>query len=116
MSMNIVRKGQYQLFETTQRYRMLSLDNRDFYIWRGADSLELSDLGHEAAEIMHQGDYLLFTPDSKAVTEETNLYLACQEGSRYRMYELTQGLPTEENRLVAIRETQERPTLNSLLH
>lgn len=115
MRMTILKKGHYQLFETTQRYRMITLDDRDFYIWRGPDRIELSDVGHEAAEILHQGDYLLFQPAQESLINQESLQLACQEGSRYRIYELPQGLPTERNRLVNIQESLERPTLNSLL-
>jgi len=114
MSRNIRRTGQYILYDTTQRYRMISLDEQDFFVWRGLDRLELSDLGHEAAVILHQGRYLLFgLNDASGPADMT--YLACQEGIGYRVYALPQGLPTERERMVDIAETREVPTLDALI-
>lgn len=110
MSRDIQRSGKYQLFETTQRFRMINLDDRDFFIWRGPERLELSDMGHEASEIIHQGDYALFTSQTETDFDEESTYLACQEGNRYRVYALPQGLPSHQNRLVDILEMSEMPT------
>lgn len=105
MSRRILRTGTYMLYETTQRYRMLSLDEQDFFVWRGPDKLELSDSGHEAAVILHQGDYFLFTQDDEEDGLQPNIpHLACQEGALYRVYWLPQLLPSEENEWVEIME------------
>jgi hypothetical protein len=112
MNRRIQRKGQYVLFETTQRYRMIALDEQDFFVWRGSNRLELSDLGHEAATILHQGHYLLLGATESEPDDMT--YLACQEGIAYRIYNLPQGLPTEGRQLVDISESQEVPTIDAL--
>jgi hypothetical protein len=111
MNRNIRRRGQYVLYETTQRYRMISLDEQDFFVWRGSDRLELSDSGHEAAVILHQGHYLVLGSEDES---EDMTYLACQEGIAYRVYTLPQGLPTEGKQLVDITETTEVPTIDAL--
>lgn len=107
MSREIKRAGNYQRFETTQRYHMISLDEEDFYVWRGPDRLELSDFGHEASEILHEGDYFLFIPRNEPGLKAGIPHLACQEGEQYRVYLLPQGLPSRANQLVDILEAPE---------
>lgn len=114
MNREIQKTGKYVLFDTTQRYRMISLDEQDFFIWRGANRLELSDMGHEAAVILHQGDYFLFIPGIEPGFTAEIPHLACQEGPMYRVYALPQGLPSEANPLVDIAESPERMTLTQL--
>lgn len=115
MSLQIRQKGQYRLFDTTQRYRMLALDEQNFYIWRGSDRLELSDFGHEASEILHEGDYVLFSPEHAPALHEQQINLACREWNVYTIYNLPQGLPTEENCLVDIHELPEKVPVTSFL-
>lgn len=114
MSWDILKIGKYILFETTQRYRMISLNEQDFFVWRGSKRLELSDYGHEAAVILHQGDFFLFIPRNEEALEEGVTYLACQEGDLYRIYMLPQGLPSERNGLVDIVESSEMLTQDRL--
>ncbi|HEY9745608.1 MAG TPA: hypothetical protein V6C99_05270 [Oculatellaceae cyanobacterium] len=104
MSRKILRTGQYIRYDTTQRYHMISLDEQDFFVWRGDGRLELSDMGHEAAVILHTGAYLLFIPEDMEKLQSGMLHLACQEGDVYHIYELPQGLPTETEPVVTIQE------------
>jgi len=93
---------------------MLSLDEQDFYVWRGPERLELSDSGHEASEILHQGQFFIWESVEDSMGTQPVSYLACQEGIRYRVYSLPQGLPTSANRLVDIQESKERLTKSQL--
>jgi hypothetical protein len=93
---------------------MISLDEQDFFVWRGPNRLELSDMGHEAAVILHEGHYFLFTSnDTQAISTDV-LHLACQEGRLYRIHILPQGLPSKTNRIVDITTSQEMLTLDSI--
>ena len=114
MSSDIKRRGRYLLFDTTQRYHMIALDDQDFFVWRGPERLELSDMGHEAAEILHQGEYFLFNAHHEPGFDEEVTHLACQIGAEYRVYMLPQGLPSQANRMVDIIESQELLTKHRL--
>lgn len=104
MSIEVSRYGRYRLFDTTQQYRILVLDESDFYVFREDPRgvfLELSDPGHEMAYFIHEGHYLCFLP-----TEETDLQnrpcLALQDTEGYQLYYLPEGLPIEGDELKPI--------------
>ncbi len=109
MSVDTKRKGQYELFETTQQHRILVLDGQDYYALVSTSQgqlLVLSDADHEKARMLHQGNYVLFTPHNEPNMRDDMDHLELQDGkSKYQTYILPHGLPTGRDKQKKIVET-----------
>ncbi|HEY9687016.1 MAG TPA: hypothetical protein V6C52_08590 [Coleofasciculaceae cyanobacterium] len=101
MSIDIRRKGRYELFETTAHHRILVLDGQDYFaLVQGAygSIIVKSDADHRKEKTLSDGDYVLFVAKNEPNWKDTLEHLELRQGQDfYRSYILPQGLPTDRD-------------------
>lgn len=122
MSINVKRKGSYELVQTDEDYKILVLDGKESYDWLEyphGEYLALSTAGYQRENTVAQGDYVVMSARHESGWENDVDYLGLNEdGERYHMYKIPFGLPTDERqkkRLLDFNQYMSADKLNSLL-
>jgi Protein of unknown function (DUF2795) len=97
MPVNVQAQGQYELFETTKRHRILVLNEDKWLAWvqgQQGEILVRSDADHQKDHTIQQGQfYLVDFEDDPTYKDMPHLFL--QKGDRFVEVMLPNGLPTE---------------------
>lgn len=95
---NLIRNGYYMLVETTNKTKLLILDDNKIYAWVYAEGigeiLVLSTKKHIYSNVLATGKYRLFkVKDDPVLTDLKHLELQVG-GNLWQGYLLTKGIPT----------------------
>lgn len=111
MSINVKRKGQYELFETTKSHQILVLDGTDYYAFIEGEYgpiIVKSDSDHQKDNTISQGEYVLFIAKDDPNWRDNVEHLELQQGEdTYKTYILPNGFPTERNHQKKLVESDE---------
>lgn len=111
MSINIKRRGQYELFETTRNHQILVLDGNDYYAFvegKFGPVIVKSDSDHQKDSTISQGDYVLFIAKDDPNWRDNVEHLELQQGEdAYKMFILPNGFPTEQDHQKKLVESDE---------
>jgi tyrosine-protein phosphatase YwqE len=109
---NKVRKdGEYELFQTTKKHTILSLDQKDWYaVIKGqqGDMLVGSDSDHQRSKTLEKGKYILVEfEDDPEFRDIPHLFLETSK-KNYEEWILPQELPTNKGDKVKLIKTKTR--------
>lgn len=110
MGAMVQKQGEYELFETTKKHRILVLNGREWYAWVEGERSPLlvrSDSDHEKSKTLAEGKfYLIDFEDDPDFRDQPHLFLL--RDGEYQDLILPNGLPDEgdyQKRLVVADET-----------
>ena len=116
MSANVRKQGDFELFETTKGHQILVLEGKEWYAWiKGQQSpiIVQSDSDHKKDRTIWSGQYYLVDfEDDPDFKDMPHLFL--QDGDRFHVVVLPNGLPSDrdqQKRLVETDETIDRQKL-----
>ena len=107
----LVQEGQYELIETKEQTKILTLDGKRVFAWVEAmgigEILVTSHNPHKVNHFLSVGNYRLYeVKDEPDLTDLLHLELHVGNGT-WQGYLLTTGLPTDEKRRNRIIPTME---------
>ncbi|HMM42965.1 MAG TPA: hypothetical protein PKA95_13780 [Thermomicrobiales bacterium] len=109
MSAKVKKRGDYELFETTNDNRILFLNGDDWYAWvEGQQSplLVKSGSDHKRDHTISKGNfYLIDFDDDPDFRDQPHLFL--EQGDGYKDIILPNGLPTSRDHQKRLVETDE---------
>lgn len=111
MSIDIKRKGYYELFETTRHHQILVLERQEFYALVEGECGQIivkSDSNHQQDRPLSEGDYVLFIAKDYPQWIDNVEHLELQQGrGQYKIYILPNGFPTERDQHTKLIESTE---------
>lgn len=115
----LLEEGKYNLAETVNQVKILSLDDKKIYIWINADNigeiLITSLKQHKSHHILSVGNYRLYdVKDEKDLTDLLHLELHTGN-STWQGYLLPKGLPNNQKKRGRIIPTKEVITKTSYI-
>lgn len=116
MAANVVKQGEYELFETTAKHRILVLNGDEWYAWvEGQQSplLVKSDSDHDKRRTLAEGKfYLIDFEDDPDFRDQPHLFLL--RDGQYQDLILPNGLPTDRDHQKRLVEADETISPNKL--
>lgn len=108
MENKIRKNGNYELFQTTKKHTILTLDQKEWYaVVKGqqGDIMVGSDSDHEKSRTVGQGKYILVEfEDDPEFRDMPHLFL--QKGSIYEEWILPRELPSQKGDKVKVVKTK----------
>ncbi len=118
MSVRVEDKGHYELFETANGHRILTLNRGRWFAWVDGQKGEIlvhSGSDHQKDHTIQEGDFYLadFEDDPKF---QDNPHLFLQMGDHFQEVIVPNGLPTEQDNQKRAVSTDETVPKDELRH